>query len=129
MARILLAEDQDFMRDVLKQHLEKAGHEVLEARDGQECVTIYRRKKTGIDLVITDIVMPSKEGIHVVIEIGLINPNVKIIVISGGGGRFSPDLPLNAVADMTGVMATLAKPFSAERLLELVDQAITGQSS
>jgi len=81
LARILLIEDQDLVRSLLRDTLEHAGHTVIEARNGVEGLDLFRQ--AGADLVITDIVMPHKGGLGVVTALREQVPPVSIIAISG----------------------------------------------
>ena len=83
MARILLIDDDDSVRRALRLTLTEFGHTVIEARDGQEGLKLF--PQANADLVITDIVMPEKDGIEVLIELRKKQPPVNIIAISGGG--------------------------------------------
>src|SRR5919108_2919694 len=83
VARILIIDDDDQIRRMLCQALEQAGYEAVEARDGQEGLEHYRAAPT--DLIITDILMPGKEGLETIMELRREVPGVKIIAISGGG--------------------------------------------
>ncbi len=118
MPKILLADDDHQVRDMLKLTLERAGHEVVEAKDGVQAVRLY--DPATIDLVITDIVMPEKEGIETIMELRGGDPAVKIIAISGGG-RINPDDYLNW-ARRFGVKHTFTKPVDRQQLLEAVDE-------
>ncbi len=118
MPRILLADDDHQVRNMLKLTLERQGYEVVEAEDGVQAVRLYR--PDSIDLVITDIVMPEKEGIETIMEIRSINPMVKIIAISGGG-RINPEDYLNW-ARRFGVSCTFTKPVNREQLLETINE-------
>lgn len=118
MFRILLADDDHQVRNMLKLTLERAGHEVVEAEDGAQAVRKY--KPSAIDLVITDIVMPEKEGIETIMELRSIDPLVKIIAISGGG-RINPDDYLNW-ARRFGVKHTFTKPVNREQMLEAINE-------
>jgi len=89
---------------------------VLEAADGIEGLEIYRQEPT--DLVITDLIMPEKEGIETIIELKRDFPEVKIIAMSGGG-RIEPESYLN-IAQKLGALQTLTKPFDRKELLEAV---------
>jgi CheY-like chemotaxis protein len=80
MPRILVVDDDPISRQVLKAMLEKEGHLVTEAEDGVKAVQGYDRSQ--IDLVITDIFMPEKEGVQTVRELMNVNPDVKIIAVS-----------------------------------------------
>ncbi|MEO5957891.1 MAG: response regulator [Opitutaceae bacterium] len=83
MARILLIDDDDDVRTVLRLTLIHFGHTVIEARNGREGLELFAEARP--ELVITDIVMPEKEGLEVIIELRAHRPPVKIIAISGGG--------------------------------------------
>jgi len=82
MSRILVTDDEDQIRAMLRHALESSGHEVLEANNGEEGVRIYQKQPA--DLVITDILMPEKEGLESIRELRRLNPAVRIIAISGG---------------------------------------------
>jgi len=120
MYRVLLADDDQQIRQMLKLTLERAGYEVVEAEDGNKAVRQY--KQDSIDLVITDIVMPEKEGIETIMELRSIDPDVKIIAISGGG-RINPEDYLNW-ARRFGVRHTFTKPVDREQLLEAMSELL-----
>ena len=90
MARILVIEDDDNFRKMLNVMLTQAKYDVVEAPNGRVGLKIYRKEQ--IDLVITDVFMPDKEGIETTFDLKDENPNVKIIAISGGGIRDKLDL-------------------------------------
>src|SRR5690349_15882016 len=123
MARILLIDDDDLLRTALRLTLAHFGHTVIEARDGKEGMRLF--PTAAADLVITDIVMPEKEGLEVLMELRKQRPPVKIIAISGGG-RVSPDDYLNTARQM-GAARVLAKPFTNEELLATVDALLTAK--
>jgi DNA-binding response OmpR family regulator len=116
MARILVIDDDDQIRAMLGQVLKREGHEVAQAPDGNVGMRLFREQ--GADLIITDIVMPEKEGIETIIELRNNFPEVKIIAMSGGG-RMNADEYL-ALAKSLGVKATLTKPFELKELLAAV---------
>jgi CheY-like chemotaxis protein len=90
-----------------------AGHHVVLASDGREAMELVERHK--FHLVITDLVMPNREGIEVIRQLRQAHPKLKIIAVSGAfGGRF-----LRAAA-MLGADATLAKPVTPDQLLDAV---------
>jgi CheY-like chemotaxis protein len=124
MGHILLVDDDAQVRKMLKITLEREGYSITEAGDGTQAVQAY--DADCIDLVITDIVMPEKEGIETIMELKAINPQVKIIAISGGG-RISPEDYLKW-ARRFGVAHTFTKPVGREELLVavagLVPQAV-----
>ena len=116
MTRILVIDDDAEIRQVLRRILERADYEILEAADGNQGMHLIRTE--GIDLVITDIIMPDKEGIETIRELQRDFPHIKIIAISGGG-RINARHILDA-ARRFGVTHTLAKPFGPNELLEAI---------
>lgn len=120
MARILIIDDDVEIREMLKEVFEQEGYETIIAPDGEVAVRYYREKQT--DVVITDIIMPEKEGIETIMELKQEFPDVKIIAISGGG-RISPDNYLKMAKDF-GAMRTFTKPVRIEKLLEAVEEVL-----
>jgi two-component system, chemotaxis family, chemotaxis protein CheY len=120
MAKILVIDDDEQVRTMITLTLEKAGFEVVEAGDGNEAVAVY--SSVHCDLVITDIVMPGKEGIETIMELKGINPDARIIAISGGG-RINPEDYLKW-ARRFGVTKTFTKPVDRAKLLEAVDELL-----
>ena len=101
--------------------LEQAGHEVSTASDGQKGV--YLLEDDMVDLVVTDILMPAKDGLEAIREIHSRYPQVKILAISGGSHRFE-ELDFLGAAERFGAARTLAKPFSRAQLLDAVEQLL-----
>ncbi|WP_319779699.1 response regulator [Maridesulfovibrio sp.] len=120
MPRILVVDDDPISRQVLKAMLEKEGHLVTEAEDGVKAVQGY--DSNLIDLVITDIFMPEKEGVQTVRELMKENPDVKIIAVSGGSSSANYD-SLDWIK-MFGVKYTFTKPFNAKAILAAVDDLL-----
>jgi DNA-binding response OmpR family regulator len=116
MARILVIDDDPQVREMLKQLLERAGYEVGVAPDGNAGVKINRADPA--QLIITDIVMPGKEGLETIMEFRRHFPAVRIIAISGGG-KIGPHDYLNTAKAM-GAQKTFAKPFDLPELLSAV---------
>ena len=123
MALILIIDDNTEIREVLRQILERAGYEVMEASDGREGIDLYRERQA--DLIITDIVMPNKDGLETITDLRIEFPGSKIIAISGGG-RLDPKLYLE-LAEGFGADRLLTKPFGHDELLETV-QDLLGRS-
>jgi len=120
MARILIIDDEDELRSMLRRMLEQAGHEVTEAVNGAEGIELYERDRP--DLIITDIIMPEKEGVETIIALRRADPDLPIIAISGGGRLEATDfLPM---ARKLGARRTLSKPFRRDQLLEAVDECL-----
>jgi DNA-binding response OmpR family regulator len=121
MARILLIEDDNEVRTMLRLTLAHFGHIVIEACNGKEGLELF--KCANVDLVITDIVMPEKEGLAVLIELRERQvPPVKIIAISGGGRQKAGDYL--RLAKLMGAARVLAKPFSNEVLIAMIDELL-----
>ena len=117
MAHILLVEDEEQLRSMLRFVLESAGHEVEEAGNGKEAIESYRSRPA--DLLVTDIVMPEKEGIETIIQLRKSYPKVKVIAMSGGGR--TGDLNYLELARKLGANHVLAKPFSNSEFLAAVN--------
>ncbi|MFC1823307.1 response regulator [Thermodesulfobacteriota bacterium] len=120
MALILIIDDDAQIRDVLRRMLEPAGHDVIEAADGVDGIRAYREKPA--DLIITDLIMPKKEGVELIMELKMEFPDVKIIAISGGG-RIGPETYLE-VAEGFGAMRTFTKPFRIKNLLKTISELL-----
>jgi len=120
MAHILIIDDDAQLLAMLRQTLKRDGHEVVEASDGKEGLRRYRENPT--DLIITDLIMPEKEGIETIIEIRRDFPDVKIIAISGGG-RVDPGQYLS-IAKSFGVQYTFAKPVERKEFLKAVRELL-----
>jgi len=112
MPRILVIDDDVPFRSVLKASLEEMGHHVREAKNGDEGVSLYRQEP--FDLVMTDLIMPGKEGIETIMDLRRITPGVKIIAMSGGSRVTSVDYL--KIAKQVGAKHVLAKPFLYEEL-------------
>jgi len=120
MVRILIIGDDVQTLNMLRQMLEREGYEVVEAPDGKEGLRRYRESPT--DLIITDIIMPEKEGIETIMELRRDFPDVKIIAMSGGG-RNNPKAYLD-IAENLGAQYTFAKPVEREELLKAVRELL-----
>lgn len=120
MARVLVVDDEHLLRTMLRSALERAGYEVEEAPEGKTALERFRLSPA--DVVITDIVMPEKDGIETIIEMRREFPDVKIIAISGGG-RLSPDGYLTA-AEKLGAQRVFSKPVRIAPLLQAVSELI-----
>lgn len=116
MACILIVDDDSCVRTAVKKILRNEPYEIIEAANGREAVKFFHQTK--IDLMITDLVMPEKEGIETILEIRQNFPGVKIIAISGGG-KCGMDLYLSIAKDL-GANDVLSKPFKIGDLLNSV---------
>jgi len=120
MTRILLIDDDALARDMLRQMLERAGYDVVEAASGRDGLQQYQA--TAIDLIITDILMPDQDGLETIQELRRLAPEAKIIAITGGGQ--SGLLDLLPVAAKLGAQWTLRKPLQRLELLEAIRQLV-----
>ncbi len=120
MQRILIIDDEKSARDLLRTIFEHEGYEVVEAINGQEGVEVFG--KLHIDLVVTDMVMPVKDGLKTILELRQKEPTVPVIAISGGGA-IAKEKYLNIASYFEGVR-TLPKPFSLQDLLTAVEDLL-----
>ncbi|MFH0957451.1 MAG: response regulator [Pseudomonadota bacterium] len=120
MAKVLIVDDEESITSLLRQAFDMNGFEVIEASNGMEAVRIFR--EGGIDLVITDIIMPDKEGLESIMDFKEIDPNVKIIAMSGGG-RLEPHSYLQMAAKF-GAKKVFQKPLSISLLIEAARELI-----
>ncbi|GIK99636.1 MAG: transcriptional regulator [Alphaproteobacteria bacterium] len=120
MAVILVIDDEEMVRATIRMRLEQGGHEVVEAGDGNEGLATLERY--AVDLVVTDIIMPEKEGIETIRAIRQRRPELAIVAISGGGRTSTLDF-LGA-AKKLGADHALRKPFTGAELLQVVDAAL-----
>jgi YesN/AraC family two-component response regulator len=125
MALILIIDDEPQIRSMLKLMLERDGYEVSEAPDGIEGIRVYRQKPA--DLVITDLIMPNKDGIGMIIDLKKEFPNVKIIAMSGGGLN-KPEGYLKG-AKKLGAACTLTKPIDRDEMLRTIKDVLQSPSS
>ena len=109
---ILLIEDEAVVRDFTKALLGKKGYNVLSAEDGEDGISVYRTNRDTIDLVLLDMIMPKKNGAEVFYELRKMNPDVKVIIVSG----FSMDYQARQLLK-DGANAFIQKPYRTDKLL------------
>jgi PAS domain S-box-containing protein len=119
-ARILIIDDDVEIRAMLRNILERTGYEVVDAPDGKVAMRLHRNEPA--DLIITDLIMPEKEGIETIIELKRDFPEVKIIAISGGGRSGAKDYL--SIAQQMGAMRIFSKPIDRDDLLEAVRELL-----
>jgi CheY-like chemotaxis protein len=117
MQKILLIDDDEQVRRVVAIVLKRHQREVVEAGDGAAGLSLL--KDGGFDIVITDILMPGKNGMETIGTVRRLFPELKIIAMSGGSNSESLYLP---VAKKLGADITLAKPFAHEALIAALDR-------
>ncbi len=124
MAHILVIDDDEDLRDLLSQYLMLENHEVTTASDGLAGIQLVKSEK--FDLIITDIIMPNKDGIEFILDL-LDDPDVEntpIIAMSGGKRKISSEFNLVSASTL-GVKAILKKPFTSHELYKSVKSALT----
>ena len=117
-ASILVVDDDDQIRSVLKRKLEQCHYDVCEAANGKEAIRAL--ETAPFDLVLTDIVMPETDGIETVRYVRKHQPHIKIIAISGLGN----DLYLESVSGL-GAARVFQKPLKLAELAEAVDELLS----
>jgi two-component system, chemotaxis family, chemotaxis protein CheY len=118
--KILLIDDEALVRRTVGRILHRAGHAVVMAENGHDGVALLQTENP--DLVITDIIMPDKEGIETIREIRELRPDLKIIAISGGGRLGNVDYL--AMTLKLGASEALTKPFDPAELIEAVSRCL-----
>ena len=121
MAKVLVVDDEAPIRALVSKILIKDGHEVMEAENGQIACNLF--SGANVDLIITDLVMPEKNGIEMILELKKNNPGVKVIAISGGVG-FSGYFDLLSVARLLGAKHIIKKPFTVDDIRKAVNDML-----
>lgn len=120
MARILVIDDEPLVCEMLEEVLTSVGHDVATAPDGLEAVELMRSQ--SVDLVVTDIFMPEKDGLAMIEELRRTHPDVKIIAISGGSKIRDADV-YKWAAEL-GAAYTFQKPVEWRELLAAVEDCL-----
>lgn len=120
MARILIIDDEVMIRDLLVKILEREGYETITASNGKDGIKTHRENPS--DLIITDLLMPEKDGIETIMELRRDSQDVKIIAMSGGG-KIDSETYLE-IAKTMGAIETIAKPFDLRTLLKKVQELL-----
>ncbi|HVT38704.1 MAG TPA: response regulator [Gemmatimonadaceae bacterium] len=120
MARILVMDDTDEIRALASRILRSDGHTVVAAGNGKEGLRLLGQMKA--DLVITDIVMPEREGLETITEIRRTHPDLPVIAMSGGGAGAAGDYL--SIAKALGARRILEKPFGVSQLIDLVREVL-----
>lgn len=121
MTKILVIDDDEFVNGMMVQFLSEVGYEVQGARDGNCALKLLGLEP--FDLVITDIVMPEKEGIETIISIRNKSKTLPIIAISGGG-KINPEQYLH-MAQHFGADYIFQKPFDREHFLSAIQECLS----
>ena len=120
MARILVVDDDPTMRALLRKRLESVGHEIDEAEDGVEGVRAIRRG--GVDLLVTDVLMPEKGGIEALMEIREEYPDLKVLIVTGHSPTESE--AFQNVARQFGAARVFTKPLDFDAFLAAVSELL-----
>lgn len=123
MARIVVIDDDPALRGVMRKILEREGHTVAEADDGIRGMKLVEESLP--DVVVTDLLMPEKEGIETIMELQERFPDVPIVAVSGAGGEGGGPL---VDAELFGATVTLSKPFSIEEFAQAVRTALSREA-
>ena len=118
MATILVIDDEDSIRTLLKDVLEKAGHRVIQASDGREGLEAYQKNK--VDLVMMDILMPDTDGLEATLQLTREYLDAKIIAMTGAQG----DKNFLDVAKLFGARRVFEKPFDLAKLVQAVNEEL-----
>lgn len=121
MPDLLIIDDEPLIRDLLSALFVKEGRTVAVAANGEEGLRQFARERAR--LVIVDILMPVKEGVETIMELRRLDPDLKIVAISGGGRRSTLDFL--DVAEKLGADETLAKPFTRARIVQVVNRYLS----
>lgn len=119
MARILIAEDNEDLRDLVVRALSEDGHDITEAADGAAALDHLRKSKVDFDLLLTDVKMPVMDGIALALATGRDHPNVAIMLMTGYADQRERTYGLDAL-----VRDVIAKPFSLEQIKSAVRGAL-----
>lgn len=122
MARILVIDDDNDVREMVKSILVRAGHEVAEALNGRDGVRMF--KEAPAKLVVTDIFMPEQEGLETIRELRMLYPGIKILAMSGGIWAMDRTATLG-VAKKIGADRTIPKPIAKAELLAAVTDLLS----
>ncbi len=122
MARILLAEDEESVREFVRRSLELRGHDVVAVVDGG--AALEQLGESGFDLVVTDIVMPVMDGIALALKIGAEKPDLPVLLMTGYVTEKNRAHNLDSL-----IAEVLSKPFTMDQLNAAVRRALAGKPS
>jgi CheY-like chemotaxis protein len=118
---ILVADDEPEIRELIMRWLEREGHHVTSAKNGLEAAAISQAKV--FDLIVTDVIMPERDGVQLITEIKKSRPGARVLAMSGGG-RVLDGTDCLRMAQGLGAHAAVMKPFNREVFLAAVAQAL-----
>ena len=120
---VLVVDDDDSVRNVIRLTLEHAGYRATVMSDGDAALEAFKRAR--FDLVITDMLMPSRDGIETIVSLRRLDPRIPIVAISGGG-RYLASGDVLHTAKLLGVSRILPKPFDVSEMLAMVREVLGG---
>ena len=118
MATILIIDDEESIRNLLKEVLERAKHHVLEASDGREGLRLYQQNK--VDLVLMDILMPGTDGLEATLQLTREYLDAKVIAMTGAQGERN----FLDVAKLFGARRVFEKPFNLDKLVQAINEEL-----
>jgi len=121
MSAILVVDDDKSLRDLLSRVLQEQGHDVATAGEGNEALDLMAH--TRFEMVISDIIMPGKEGIETIREIREVYPDVQIIAMSTGGSM--GNVQVLEYARMIGAHESIRKPVELPALISTVERMLS----
>lgn len=123
MSSILVIDDDELVRILVRETLVAEGHDVATAPDGSRGLAML--ESTRYDLLVTDIVMPEVDGLETIMTARRIAPDMRIIAMSGGGNWLAPDKCLG-MSQKLGAVCALPKPISPDELADTVRRVLAG---
>jgi two-component system, cell cycle sensor histidine kinase and response regulator CckA len=121
---VLLTEDEADVREIARQFLESGGYTVIEAKDGSDGIKLFRENRGGIDLLVTDMVMPGMTGQELAVRLQRENPELRVIFMSGYSEHAATEM-----ADADPGVRLLTKPFSRASLLRTVREILVAKAN
>ncbi|MBX2991678.1 MAG: response regulator [Bacteroidetes bacterium] len=116
---VLVAEDEPVIREITKDSLERHGYKTVIATDGIEALSLYLQHKDEIKLVVLDMIMPYMDGPATIRALEKMNPNVKVLAVSGSTEKFKL-----AEAAARKPLRFLPKPYTTDKLLSVMDEVL-----
>ncbi len=123
MLKVLVVDDEEFLRELLTDLLAELGYNVIQASNGDEAVNIYQERKDEIGLVILDVVMPGKDGFEVLGELKKLNRDVKVVLTSG----ILSDKRINDIVATDKNVGFVQKPYNLIEIQKAIENLL-GQS-
>jgi len=119
MAKVLVVDDEEMLRLCVREILNAKGHQVIEAKDGLEAFEIYQKMRIEISLVLMDVRMPRLDGFDATIKIKGIDPDAKVVLMSGH---------TNPIPEDVNHVDFIVKPFRARELLSVIQKVLGDES-